>query len=214
MLYAMLGSHYSPAIKNEAETLIRHHEYIEEIIQAGLEFGQEWEKYESFFEGSSASKMLNKESKEFTNWEGQWKKILKNITNDSALFYKRVCDETTGINCSRSTMKQINKLTSAIEQVKRGLEEYLDKKRAAFPRYYFVHDQQLLRMLATADPAKEPVTQEFVPVLYRHIERILYKEDTKDTLLGIVGKNGEDFPLKPANFKLGSEMEEVLKVAE
>ena len=35
-LYAMLDSHYSTAIKHEAETLIRHYEYMEEIIKAGL----------------------------------------------------------------------------------------------------------------------------------------------------------------------------------
>lgn len=42
-------------------------------------------------------------------------------------------------------------------------------------------------MLATVD-AKEPITQSFVPILYKNIEKILYKEDSKDTLLGIISK--------------------------
>ena len=131
--------------------------------------------------------MLTKESKEFFSWETQWKKIIKNITSDAVLFYKKVCDETTGINCSRSMMKQIAKINMTVDQVKKGLDEYLEKKRASFPRYFFIPDEQLLRMLATVD-AKEPITQSFVPILYKNIEKILYKEDSKDTLLGIISK--------------------------
>lgn len=84
-------------------------------------------------------------------------------------------------------MKQIAKINMTVDQVKKGLDEYLEKKRASFPRYFFIPDEQLLRMLATVD-AKEPITQSFVPILYKNIEKILYKEDSKDTLLGIVSK--------------------------
>lgn len=69
--------------------------------------------------------MLTKESKEFFSWETQWKKIIKNITADAVLFYKKVCDETTGVNCSRSMMKQIAKINITVDQVKKGLDEYL-----------------------------------------------------------------------------------------
>ena len=89
------------------------------------------------------------------------------------LFYKKVCDETTGVNCSRM-MKQIAKINITIEQVKKGLDEYLEKKRAVFPRYFFIPDEQLLKMLSTVD-SKEPITQSFVPILYKNIEKILYK---------------------------------------
>lgn len=61
-----------------------------------------------------------------------------------------------------------------IDQVKKGLDEYLEKKRTNFPRYFFIPDEQLLSMLATTDP-REPITQSFVPILYKHIEKILYK---------------------------------------
>lgn len=86
-------------------------------------------------------------------------------------------------------IKQIAKINITIEQVKKGLDEYLEKKRAAFPRYFFIPDEQLLRMLAGVD-SREPITQSFVGLLYANIEKILYKEDTKDTLLGIISKEG------------------------
>ena len=45
-------------------------------------------------------------------------------------------------------------------------------------------------MFANVDQ-KEPITAHFVPIIYKHIQKINYKEDTKDILLSIVSKEGE-----------------------
>jgi dynein heavy chain len=209
----MLETHYSAPIKVEAETLIRHYEYVEEIMRAVMEFGSNWERLESFFEGSAGSlKLLTKESKEFASWEAQWKKIVKSVTCDSQLVYRRVCDETTGVAPSRSTLKQIAKVNATLDQLRKGLDDYLEKKRAAFPRYYFLPDERLLRLLAAADP-REPVTPELVPALYRNISRIVYREE-RDAVVGVVSREGEEFALKSVSFKLQSEMEDVLRLTE
>lgn len=109
------------------------------------------------------------------------------ITTDCVSFYRKVCDETLGANCSRSTMKQVAKINGAMDQVKKGLDEFLEKKRTAFPRYCFISDEQLLEMFASVDN-KEPITSHFVPIIYRHLQKINYKEDTKDTLVNVISK--------------------------
>lgn len=114
---------------------------------------------------------------------------------------------------SRSTIKQISKTNTAIETIRKGLDEYLERKRSSFPRYYFVADEELLGMLARVDP-KEPVSNELVPVVFRHLKKIEYREESKDTLIGVVSREGEVLELKPINFKLQSEMEEVFKLTE
>jgi len=68
-------------------------------------------------------------------------------------------------------------------------------------------------MFAKIDP-HEPICACFVPILYQNIQQIVYKEDTKDTLLGIISKEGEEFTLKNVNFKLQSEMEDIFKLTE
>jgi hypothetical protein len=45
-------------------------------------------------------------------------------------------------------------------------------------------------MLGRVD-LREPISNSFVPIIYKHLQRINYREDTKDTLLGVVSKEGE-----------------------
>ena len=50
--------------------------------------------------------------------------------------------------------------------------------------------------------------------MYKHIQKINIREDTKDTLLGIVSKQEEEIELKPITFKAQSEMEDIFKLLE
>ncbi len=76
-----------------------------------------------------------------------------------------------GTNCSRVMVKAMIKANTLLDMVKKGLEDFVEKKKIQFPRYCILTDEELTGLFALVDN-RQLICKEIVRVLYEAIDTI------------------------------------------
>jgi dynein heavy chain len=101
---------------------------------------------EPIFASPDIQKQLPGESKRFQGVDTMWKTVMARVTKTPRILplIKRE---------KNNLLIQFDNANKELESVQKNLDAYLERKRQAFPRFYFLSDEDLLQILAKT---KEP----------------------------------------------------------
>lgn len=137
-----------------------------------------WIALEPVFASADIQKQLYNEAKIFKEVDNQWHRVMEE-THKEALVTAR-----TRLEGLHETLKYCHE---KLEIVQRELNNYLEKKRQFFPRFYFLSNDELLSILKeTKDPSK---VQPHLKKCFEGIKSLTFDEEHK--ISAMVSPEGE-----------------------
>ncbi|EHB12979.1 Dynein heavy chain 1, axonemal [Heterocephalus glaber] len=128
----------------------------QEVLEEWLNCQRSWLYLEPIFSSEDITRQLPVESKRYQTTE----RVI-NVCSDQRL------------------LDSLRDCTKLLDQVQKGLSEHLESKRSAFPRLYFLSDDELLEILSqTKDPT---AVQPHLRKCFENIAQLLFQEDLEIT---------------------------------
>lgn len=183
-LSTMKSSRFAAAFVTDLEKWERTLSHISETIEVLMGTQRKWMYLESIFVGSEdIRKQLPAESAMFDD------------VNDAFCGAMRTLSEAASAlaGCTAPGMlDSLNAMDEKLDRIQKSLDEYLETKRQAFPRFYFLSNDDLLEILGQArDPQ---AVQPHMRKCFEAIKTLEMKEVGKDgkKVLEAVGINSTD----------------------
>jgi dynein heavy chain 1 len=89
--------------------------------------------------------------------------------------------------------KTLERLADLLNKVQKALGEYLERERAAFPRFYFVGDEDLLEIIGNSKTVDR--LQKHFRKMFAGVHTIILNEDGSE-VLGLASREGEQVIFK------------------
>lgn len=187
-LQGMNASRYVAAFAKDVQKWEKTLSLISEVTEVWMLVQRKWIYLENIFLGSQDIRLqLPEEAKKFERVDKTFKKIMTETSKNTLVLEA----------CTTERLDLLKSLAQQLETCQKSLSEYLLKKRNAFPRFFFISDDELLSIIGSQDPAsvQEHMIKLFENVLSLQFGSSAVSKNTK-TVLALTSAEGEVLPLK------------------
>jgi len=165
-LQSMSASRFIGPFLNQVQTWEKSLSHISEVCEIWMVVQRKWMYLESIFIGGDIRSQLPEEAKKFDKINDTFKKIMQETAKNPKI--KDSCH-------APNRLEDFTVLAEGLERCQKSLNDYLDSKRNAFPRFFFISDDELLSILGSSDPT---CVQEHMIKMYDNIAALGFSEGT------------------------------------
>jgi len=177
----IMSSRFVKGIRETVEKVEVQLSLFGETLDEWLAVQKNWMYLETIFSAPDIQRQLPNEAKQFFAVDKQFRDVMrKTRENDNALR----AGTTPGY------LQSFQNANEALDKIQKNLEEYLETKRMAFPRFYFLSNDELLEILAQTK--KVQAVQPHMSKCFDGIKALDFGSDPKSVdIFAMVSPEGE-----------------------
>ncbi|RKP21444.1 hypothetical protein ROZALSC1DRAFT_11414, partial [Rozella allomycis CSF55] len=155
--------------------------HIGEVTDVWMVVQRKWMYLESIFIGSGdIRQQLPEEALKFDKIDKSFKKIMSDTAKNN-----NVLDACNSDN----RLQVLQELSEQLESCQKSLSDYLESKRNAFPRFFFISDDELLSILGSHDPKS---IQEHIIKMFDNVLKLQFGTGRNEkNVVGMQSTEGE-----------------------
>lgn len=183
-LQAMRHSPYYKEFEEEASSWEDKLNRIHVLFDVWIDVQRQWVYLEGVFTGNADIKhLLPVESSRFANINSEFMNVLKKVYRSPQVL------EVLNIP---DVQRSLERLADLLNKIQKALGEYLEKERVAFPRFYFVGDEDLLEIIGNSNDTLR--IAKHLRKMFAGVSGLVMDDDSN--ILGLTSKEGEKVTLK------------------
>eukprot|EP00884_Botryococcus_braunii_P021123 jgi/Botrbrau1/7695/Bobra.0159s0133.1 len=177
----ILSSRYVTGIRAEVERVERQLQNLSVTLEEWMACQRSWMWLESIFGAPDIQRQLPHEAKSFANVDRHFRELMK-----------RANDRPNAIQAASSPglLEMLKRNNEILERVGKNLEDYLETKRMAFPRFYFLSNDELQEILSQGKAPQ--AVHSHISKCFDNIRRLEFGDEAHSTdILGMYSGEGE-----------------------
>ena len=192
-LSKLTNSRFAGPFMERIRLLDKQLNVISDCIDLWLIVQRKWQYLESIFVGSEDIRlMLKDEVKRFDRIDKLFRKLMENTYKNPNVLSACYQDSYR----SEERKEELKSISKDLDSCQKKLSNYLDTNKGAFPRFYFISNDELLSILGSNNP--EDIQPQMLK-LYDNCKELKFSRNKQ--VLGMTSDEGEAYsfitPVKP-----------------
>lgn len=176
----MRSSPYVAPLQERVDMWERRLKRMQEILDEMLKCQQSWMYLEPVFGSGDIMQAMPAEGAMFSRVDEYWRDTMSRLAKDPEILIVTHDPE-------EELLRGLTDANETLDNVQRGLNKYLEGKRTAFPRFFFLSNDELLEILGeTQDPLR---VQPYLKKIFEGINELEFRDDLE--VMGMISEEGE-----------------------
>lgn len=183
----MRGSPYIKSIEKDCRAWEKKLQNAQQLLDEWMQCQRTWLYLEAIFSSEDIMRQMPTEARRFASVDALWRKTMEDAVADPSFMTVAGTDKL---------LPKFQKANEKLDEIQKGLNDYLEMKRLHFPRFFFLSNDELLEILSQT---KEPkAVQPHLGKCFEGVSKVTFTDSMLITEM--ISAEGEVVPLRvPVN---------------